>query len=289
MSEKQTRCPNCSSIYKVTVTQLTVAQGMVCCPKCTAEFNALLHLVQPKISSTTATSQLVEAMLQQANPFSVTHNQDEKHLLDIFNRKIENSNINLRTYLNNLNSLNNNEPISHFPALNLSADQSISSDPYIKRKSTGYYVLWSLVNLSLIFVLLFQVLWFNPNLLQRSPILNSLFITTCNVFNCQTIDERYTYIKVDQIKVRRLNLHSTEFSGVLTNHYEKGLALPLMKITLIKDGKVISSSIRAPSEYLIESLNGITRIPTQSPYKFQFKLNVASNAFDTYRLVVIRP
>lgn len=287
MIEKQTRCPNCSSIYKVTVTQLTAAQGMVCCPKCMAEFNALLHLIQPKTSSTD-TPQLVEAMLQQANPFSAIYNPNEQHLLDIFDRKIENSNINLRTYLNNLNSLNH-EPIANFPALNLSADQSMSSDPYIKRKSTGYYVLWSLVNLSLVFMLLFQVLWFNPNLLQRSPILNSVFITTCNVFNCQTIDERYTYIKVDQIQIRALTAQSTEFSGVLTNHYEKGLALPLMKISLIKDNIVISSSIRAPSEYLIESLNGITRIPTQSPYKFQFKLNVPSNAFDTYTLVVIRP
>lgn len=287
MSEKQTRCPNCSSIYKVSVTQLTVAQGMVCCPKCTAEFNALLHLVQPKISSSDA-PQLAEAMLQQGNALSISHNQNEQHLLDIFDRKIENSNINLRTYLNNLNSLNH-EPLANFPALNLSADKSVSSEQYIKRKSTGYYVLWSLVNLSLIFVLLFQVLWFNPNLLQRSAILNSVFISTCNVFNCQTIDERYTYIKVNQIQVRALNAQSTEFSGVLTNHYEKGLALPLMKISLIKDGKVISSSIRPPSEYLIESLNGITRIPTQSPYKFQFKLNIARNAFDSYRLVVIRP
>lgn len=285
MSEKQTCCPNCSSIYKVTVTQLTVAQGMVCCPKCTAEFNALLHLVQPK-SSNTDLPQPVETALHHANPFSVTRHSNEQHLLDIFDRKTDNSNINLRTYLNNLNSFNN-EPIANFPALNLSADQSISS--YTKRKSTGYYVLWSLINLSLIFVLMFQVLWFNPNLLQRSPLLNWVFITTCNVFKCQTIDERYTYIRVSQIQVRALSTNSTEFSGVLTNHYEKGLALPLMKISLMKDGKVISSSIRPPSEYLIESLNGITRIPTQSPYKFQFKLNVPRNAFDTYRLAVIRP
>lgn len=285
MSEKQTCCPNCSSIYKVTVTQLTVAQGMVCCPKCTAEFNALLHLVQPKSRNSDA-PQAVETALQHVNPFAVTRHANEQHVLDIFERKTDNSNINLRTYLNNLNSFNN-EPIANFPALNLSADQSIASDT--KRKSTGYYVLWSLVNLSLIFVLIFQVLWFNPNLLQRSALLNWVFISTCNVFNCQTIDERYTYIQVSQMQVRALSTNSTEFSGVLTNHYEKGLALPLMKISLMKDGKVISSSIRPPSEYLIESLNGITRIPTQSPYKFQFKLNVPRNAFDTYRLVVIRP
>ena len=46
MTQKQTRCPNCQTVYKVSVTQLTISQGMVCCPKCSAEFNALVHLVK---------------------------------------------------------------------------------------------------------------------------------------------------------------------------------------------------------------------------------------------------
>ena len=44
MSDKQTSCPKCLTIYKVSVAQLTVAQGMVCCPKCSMTFNALSHL-----------------------------------------------------------------------------------------------------------------------------------------------------------------------------------------------------------------------------------------------------
>ncbi|KKZ49526.1 hypothetical protein UO01_06510, partial [Acinetobacter baumannii] len=45
MNEKQTRCPKCLTVYKVSLTQLTVAQGMVCCPKCNLSFNALTNLV----------------------------------------------------------------------------------------------------------------------------------------------------------------------------------------------------------------------------------------------------
>ncbi len=45
MPEKHTLCPECKTIYKVSVTQLTVAQGMVCCPRCDTTFNALLHLI----------------------------------------------------------------------------------------------------------------------------------------------------------------------------------------------------------------------------------------------------
>lgn len=286
MSEKQTRCPNCSSIYKVTVTQLTVAQGMVCCPKCTAEFNALLHLIQPKVSS--PEDKLAHDANAQQNKSLISDNRNEMHLLDIFNRKIENSNITLRTYLNNLNSFNN-EPVTNFPTLNLSSDRNNGTQGSSQGRSIQYYAAWSLVNFCLIFVLIFQVLWFNPNYLQRSPLLNAVFINTCNLFNCQTIDQRYTYIEVEQIKVRRLTSETTQFSGVLINHYENGLELPLIKVSLIKDGVVKSSSIQAPSEYLIESLSGITRIPTDSPYKFKFTLNVERNSFDTQKIEVIRP
>lgn len=42
MNEKQTRCPKCLTVYKVSLTQLTVAQGMVCCPKCNLNFGAVV-------------------------------------------------------------------------------------------------------------------------------------------------------------------------------------------------------------------------------------------------------
>src|SRR5215813_12816363 len=128
MSDKQTRCPNCATIYKVTVTQLTVAQGMVCCPKCGAEFNALLNLYQAKLDVVSPSSQ------NQAfdnTPVVMMDYPAEKHVLDIFDRKIESSNINLRTYLNNINSFNH-DPIAHFPSLNLSAHQYTSSNRYSK-------------------------------------------------------------------------------------------------------------------------------------------------------------
>ncbi|HJE54435.1 MAG TPA: DUF3426 domain-containing protein, partial [Acinetobacter pseudolwoffii] len=58
MSDKRTHCPTCSTTYKVTVAQLTIAQGMVCCPKCTTSFNALSHLVaEAQNSVTTSASQ----------------------------------------------------------------------------------------------------------------------------------------------------------------------------------------------------------------------------------------
>lgn len=43
-----------------------------------------------------------------------------QHILDIFQRKVEHSNIDLKTYLNNLNYFST-EPIGNIPAMKLSA------------------------------------------------------------------------------------------------------------------------------------------------------------------------
>ena len=106
MSDKRTHCPTCSTTYKVTVAQLTVAQGMVCCPKCTTSFNALSHLVTETRNSVTASMSHAQSS---SSEFSKTDAQnrpgvyhtDQQHrhsLLQIFDQKVEHSNIDLETY-----------------------------------------------------------------------------------------------------------------------------------------------------------------------------------------------
>ena len=125
MSEKQTYCPNCFTKYKVSVAQLTVARGMVCCAKCSTNFNALTHLVvekEPSSSPSTPPSNLDNKNSQSSEMSAETFmadQQPEQHLLDIFDRKVENSNIDLKTYLNNLNYFST-DPIGTYPALNWS-------------------------------------------------------------------------------------------------------------------------------------------------------------------------
>jgi predicted Zn finger-like uncharacterized protein len=284
MSDKQTRCPNCSTIYKVSVTQLTVAEGMVCCPKCDSEFNALLHLFfisKDKIDFSVDSS---------SNP--IPNHQDEfeepkteQHILDIFDRKITNSNITLRTYLNNLNTFNH-DPVASFPALNLSSNfQKVDNKP----KTILYIASWTLINLLLVTILFFQILWFNPVFLDRSPFLNKLFMDACSIVNCETIDERYSHIKIENLKVLKKSSSLTEFKGELNNHYKKGLKLPLIKVTLYNQDKVVATYVKAPEEYLVESLSGITRIPQHSPYNFKISINSSKIRFDQHKLQVIRP
>lgn len=290
MTEKHTRCPECRTVYKVSVTQLTVAQGMVCCAKCSHNFNALSNLVKlPQIPESESPLSGSGLNTYDHDTAFNTHIFDEKDVLAIFERKIANSNIDFRTYLNNLNMIYN-EPIAAFPALNLSAgQQNTIKDGLSNKVQITYYVAWALTNIALFFIFLFQLLWFNPALLQRYPLLNSYFMTSCAVFNCVTLDQRYKIMSITQLNLNRINQNTAEFSGVLINNYEKSLDLPLLKISLIDQGVIKASYIKSSSDYLVESLNGITRIPTNSPYKFKFSLNVSKIPFDNYKIEVIRP
>ncbi len=128
MNEKQTRCPKCLTVYKVSLTQLTVAQGMVCCPKCNLNFNALTNLVNIELPEATNSSVLADGSIQ-------TRYMTHSHVLDIFDQKVENSNIDLLTYLNNLNYFHN-EPINALPNLNL-AEQATSPNRIMVKSIAG--------------------------------------------------------------------------------------------------------------------------------------------------------
>ena len=284
MSDKQTKCPECQTVYKVSVAQLTVAQGMVCCPKCDNTFNALSHLVfafpQNKNSVTSQLHHIQNRSFMQAT----AELAQPQHILDIFQRKVEHSNIDLKTYLNNLNYFST-EPIGNIPAMKLSAPDLESE----KKHGNGYYLLWGIINLLLIGLLIFQILWFNPKFLNSSPALNSVFTQVCQFFNCSSLEERYSLISANRVKVKRVDRMNTQFTGELINYYDKSLALPNIKVTLKEKQQTLSTYIYSPQEYLVESLSSIQRIPKNSPFKFDILVPISRNSFDTYSLEIIKP
>ena len=284
MSDKQTKCPECQTVYKVSVAQLTVAQGMVCCPKCDNTFNALSHLVfafpQNKNSVTSQLHHIQNRSFMQAT----AELAQPQHILDIFQRKVEHSNIDLKTYLNNLNYFST-EPIGNIPAMKLSAPDLESE----KKHGNGYYLLWGIINLLLIGLLIFQILWFNPKFLNSSPALNSVFTQVCQFFNCSSLEERYSLISANRVKVKRVDAINTQFTGELINYYDKSLALPNIKVTLKEKQQTLFTYVYSPQEYLVESLSSIQRIPKNSPFKFDILVPMSRNDFDTYTLEIIKP
>ena len=288
MSEKQTRCPKCTTVYKVTPSQLSVAQGMVCCPKCVINFNALTNLLE------TETIEPIQPTNNRALFSSVEPNSTfaEKHtqILSIFDQKIENSNIDLLTYLNNLNYFNT-EPVTALPNLNLSEENFIVLPEPTNEKQHGwlYYTLWGLGNISLILIFAFQILWFNPKLMHDSPVLNRMFSSVCNLLTCETMKDQYKFLSFEKVKVKRVDKDQTRFSGVLINRHENSVMIPTIKIVLKEQGETISYITLKPQDYLVDSLKTIQRIPSNSPFKFEFTIPKSKNSFDDYSLEIVQP
>ncbi|WP_130802648.1 DUF3426 domain-containing protein [Acinetobacter ihumii] len=282
MSEKQTRCPKCLTLYKVSMTQLTVAQGMVCCPKCDLNFNALSNLFsndEPVNVSSTQSSLLASTNVQ----------YNEHNLLDIFNRRIENSNIDLLTYLNNLNYFQH-DAVNNFPQLNLAEinKEAVYTSGNSVRHSWTYYFIWGILNTLLLLIFIFQILWFNPKMMHSSPVLSSLFNHACSVVSCKKLEEKYTFLTINKVKVTAIERDKTQFSGILLNYHDSSLELPRLKLTL-KNKYENKEIILMPQDYLVKSLSGIQRIPKDSPYKFEFSINQSRKSFDDYTLEIVQP
>lgn len=294
MSDKQTSCPKCLTIYKVSVAQLTVAQGMVCCPKCSMTFNALSHLttghvVDTALDETTSNSQTAYSSPHMGSMRfemgqSAALSMPTSNLLDIYNLKVEHSNIDLKTYLNNLNYFST-DPIGNYPSMNL-ADQNPTAN---SKRPPIYYILWGIINFSLLALLCFQYLWFNPQVINNSPALGATYNQVCLVLNCSSLQERYSLITINKLKVKRSGRQETQFSGELINYHDTSLPLPNINVILKVDGKVDSTHQLSANEYLIDSLVGIKRIPKNSPFKFKFTLPVSRKSFNHYSLEIVQP
>lgn len=287
MSEKQTRCPKCSTVYKVTLSQLSVAQGMVCCPKCVINFNALTNLLESQTSEVVPipSNRSLFSSIQPDSSFA----EKQMQILSIFDQKIENSNIDLLTYLNNLNYFNT-EPVTALPNLNLSEDALlVDHEPTSKQHGWLYYSLWGIGNIVLILVFAFQILWFNPKLMHESPALNRIFNYACGVLTCKTLDEQYKYLSFEKVKVKRYSKNETMFSGVLINHHKDSVLIPSIRLILKNKGETVTDITLKPQDYLVDSLKPIQRIPSNSPFKFEFRIPKSKNSFDDYSLEIVQP
>lgn len=285
MNNKQTSCPNCHSLYRVTVPQLTVAQGMVCCPKCNEYFNALLHLRSSSISLPTDPMPRHHEQRSFFNRSKPTQNGRIAGL-DILARTVDHSNLDLHHYLNNLNYYHRNN-IYYFPVPSLSQSREMAFQRK-KRPQFAYYLIWGMINLTLLLLFFFQVLWFNPQLMEQSRVLNAFFNKACELVQCQTLDQRYNKLNVEHFQIERTLDNHTVISGVLMNYNSESLKLPLLKVSMQKDEQYLERVI-SPAEYLAPSLNGVSRIPARHPYTFRFTLLQHYDQNWQYEIQVMRP
>ncbi|EXB49125.1 hypothetical protein J522_0702 [Acinetobacter baumannii 146457] len=249
-------------------------------------FNALTNLLETDSEVTpTPVNRSLFSSIQPDSSFA----EKQMQILRIFDQKIENSNIDLLTYLNNLNYFNT-EPVTALPNLNLSEDALlIEQENNDKQHGWLYYTLWGIGNIALILVFAFQILWFNPKLMHESPALNQMFNYVCGVFNCKISNEQYQSLSFEKVKLKRVKQDATGFSGVLLNQDANSVVLPPIKVVLKQNGEAISSTVLKPQDYLVDSLKTIQRIPSNSPFRFEFTIPKSKNSFNDYSLEFVQP
>ena len=285
MTKKHTKCPDCATTYKVSVPQLIAAQGLVCCPKCDNTFNAITHI----ILESTEDEQTISGTHEQLKNKLIPHKTDFQNSLDpttleIFERKVSQSNIDLTTYLNNL-AYFSPEPVTSLPTLNLASN----IDQQSSKHNTSYYTLWGLINISLVIIFVVQILIFNPKFLNNNALVNTAYIKVCSLFKCAAVDEQYQLIDAYDVKISALNKNRTLISGILLNYNEHSLMVPKLKISLYSQEHLIFEHIYAPKEYLIASLATVERIPQNSPFHFKINLPMSQKTFDEYKIEILKP
>lgn len=292
MSNKQTRCPECFSIYKVTVPQLTVAQGKVCCPKCLTQFNAFAFLSEhAEVSLTQSQIELLPQRSFHQLSFQSTakalNTQAAHDVMSIFELKVQHSNLNLRQYLNHLDYLQHT-PLHYFPGLNLSSNSPYAIDQSGHTHPLYYYMIWGLINFSLVVILILQLLWLNPDVVDRHPSLKQGLNQSCLVLKCQTIAQRYEQMEILNLNIMQGHLNQTKFIGAIVSHYDTSLKLPILKVSYEKNNKHYSK-IYTAKEYLVSRLNGISRIPHELPYEFEFTLPEPYHTSVIYQIEILHP
>jgi hypothetical protein len=185
----------------------------------------------------------------------------------------------------------NTEPVTALPNLNLSEENFIVLPEPTNEKQHGwlYYTLWGLGNISLILIFAFQILWFNPKLMHDSPVLNRMFSSVCTLLTCETVKDQYKFLSFEKVRVKKVAKDQTRFSGVLINRHENSVLIPTIKIVLKEQGETISYITLKPQDYLVDSLKSIQRIPSNSPFKFEFTIPKSKNSFDDYSLEIVQP
>lgn len=285
MTEKHTKCPTCATTYKVSVAQLIAAQGLVCCPKCDYTFNAITHIILESNKQDQTISGTHEQLKKKLFPNKIDYqNTLNSKTLEIFDRKVTQSNIDLTTYLNNLTYFSP-EPVAALPRLNLAS----SLEPQSKKNTTSYYTIWGLVNLSLVIIFVLQILIFNPKYIKNNALINAAYIKTCTLFKCESVTEQYKLIGTYDVKVSAFNKNQTQITGVLLNYNERSLIVPRLKVSLYSQDKLITEYTYAPKDYLISSLSTVQRIPQNSPFHFKIIFPFSNKTFDEYKIEILKP
>ena len=270
-----TRCPGCSTAFRVTPEQLKARAGKVRCGHCSAVFNALemLEDALPAVEAVEATSSPPEA----APPASVESAQAEP--------VVENS-----------------PPATTESAPGEVAANSESVDILLEDigsnaeapPSRGRLLAWSLAVLVVLGVFVVQAAYvFRAELAQAEPDLRPLLQDMCSVLDCDIPLPR----KADLVGIEASDLHPDPqqkpllvLAATLKNRAPFAQEYPHLELTLtdVRDQPVLRK-VLSPAEYLAQGTNVQEGFAANGDLMVILRLDTGDIVASGYRLYLFYP
>lgn len=260
-------CPKCKTQYFVSIMQLTVATGKVCCCKCTAEFNAYEHLSSSNIH---LKHKPIEKSFQEHQVCVQTSK--------IFEAKANNSNIDLQTYLNSSQNIQPEVLVDARPSLSRTAQNP-------KKTPAWLTAILFVTNTLFILICLSQFIVYSTNNYPQYNFLGKIFKQKCH--------ERYcAYQQAVEVKVLHIESHAphmTTITGVVINHSDHAQQLPIIKLIMNKT-KIRNKHYQfLSSEYLPYFFKHHTQIKPKQTLDFRVDLLEVDKNVHSIQVQGIRP
>ena len=220
MCDIQTQCPNCKTQYLVSPTQLSIAKGTVCCPKCEHHFNAYeFHSHLPYIAQLEANYESVTALAHHR-----LHERGSENALAIFERKIETSSLDLLSYLNtHIVKEEENLNFKRHPSF-----FSLQKNTATRLINTLVHLFLLVLNLLVFGIILSQFTNNNRDLKQQFPLLGIFSDHACSVVKCN--NKINTELRIEATKIHQDYPEFTTITGKFVNYSHSSRTLPTIQV-----------------------------------------------------------
>ncbi len=232
----QTQCPHCDTQFRVTESQIDIADGFVRCSVCKEVFNAIKIVEQNNhddITNTTSFNENFTANNSEINLETNLKTNAEKDAFDFFNEEA-------------------NKSLSHVVPENFKASHNTHAITFTT------HLLWTAGILFLCATLFIQYIWFNRNKFNQNVTLQTWAEKICQQFKCTHIAMRSPE-KIELI-ARNVYSHPNEKNALMVNITIKNQAnfaqpYPVMQVNFsdVRGGNVAARRF-LPKEYLPKEL-----------------------------------
>jgi predicted Zn finger-like uncharacterized protein len=261
----ETRCPNCDTLFRITATQLEMAQGMVRCGYCQHVFDASIDEAQLNVI-------------------------DNENQLDVFNQAEEIDDIDEALVPDRGIEQIEDEPSEETPLFGDIQTELVPDDLRTEsarpQTSTLATVAWSFAILLMIGALIGEYIWFNRYTLVHDQRLRPITNRLCEHVNCEKLQLRDPS-KIEMLS-RNVYTHPNQqealmITTTMVNHADYAQPYPSVQIDFSNvRGELLASRRFTPEEYLNIDADHLRPLQPGAPITFGMEIKDPGKEAITY-------